>query len=71
VRLFTDGDSEEILLTAPGDQALPIWITGGSSSFASTELSIDDCAVSVAIEPDLNGGCELTVNIRRPVNLVT
>jgi len=68
VRLFTDGDSEEILLTAPGDQALPIWITGGSSSFALTELSIDDCEVSVAIEPDLNGGCELTVNIRRPLN---
>jgi signal transduction histidine kinase len=68
VRLFTDGDSEEILLTAPGDQALPIWITGESSTFATTEFSIGDCAVSVAVEPDMNGGCELTVNIRRPLN---
>jgi hypothetical protein len=68
VRLFTDGDSEEILLTAPGDQALPIWITGESSTFSTTEFSIGDCAVSVAVEPDMNGGCELTVNIRRPLN---
>ncbi len=71
VRLFIDGDDEEILLTAPGDQALPIWITGESSTFTKTEFSIGDCDVSVAVEPDMNGGCELAVNVRRPLNLAT
>ena len=70
VRLFTDEDAEELLVTAFGDEALPIWVPGELTGFTSTELQFADCQVLVALDTD-DEGVSIVINIRRPLNQPT